>query len=435
MQNDYASSSLSSGQQLDNANTSGYNVNLSKLGKFLGFRAASTGNRFETFSFCSNPSSPFVVRSINEVLIADLKSHSLASEDVKSPPLKVSLRVHSLPTSLNEEVGSVTVLDSKPNSRRRWNWNLLKGNKSQRFFPILRRTPPAASQSESATSPLEATFVPTPPLSTIFSADTHDPLMSDSSDLSDDMDFLKPSRRKSINKLARTLGVAPHDFEPSNDPHLAVSFGPDSTRSRSMSLPLNTISTGIPPVLQPSTRPQLDSRSRISLSTSNIDDLHRLNLADNLSDNRGEIRSGSRTSISSHSPISPIIFNPPTPITTQPPPPLPSIGNMKLEEKSLTSSLHSHVHTTLKRSRSMTLAPLKSKLGRLVAGAHTVESTPDIPPLPVKANWLESTREEVSKARNFVVAHPEYMDEYSNWSGQWNQDNMHDVIKMLRTLK
>ncbi|KAG5719287.1 hypothetical protein E4T56_gene13337 [Termitomyces sp. T112] len=446
MQSCCASSSHSPGQPLDADNTSSLDY-LSKLGKFLGLRTTSTANAVQQQSleslystpalpssnhltnlitsihfFCLDgvkskaPKSDRIVcldclqdRSLNHSISApticphspseaSMRCLSPTSHDVKSCPSKIFPGIHSVPTILDEKAGPLVKIDHRSNSTRRRIWNLLKGDKCLQSShlhvhstsaPIRRSTP----------SPLEATFVPAPPLWTIFPADTQDlqlvPIISHGSDISDDIDLLpnpKLSRRKSIYKLARTLGVSPYDFEPRDSPYVASSSMPDTAGSWKTNPPLNHDNTfaGLPSVLRPSSCTQPRSRSRISLSIMDTDNL-RLNLADDLHDEWDEIRSESRASIySSYSPISPIVFNPPTP-TTQPLRTLPLTTNTSMEESSLTSSS-------------------RSKIGRLVPSAQATETAPD--------PWFIKISEDVSEARDFVVAHPEYMNEYKSWSGQ-----------------
>lgn len=259
-------------------------------------------------------------------------------------------------------------------------------------------------------SPSKTTFVPTPPLSEIFPANVHDlqltPIIPDETDMLDDMDVPldpKSSYQKSLNKLSRTLGVPLHEFEPRE------TLRPD-TRSRRMTLPCNTTSNGVPSDVLPSYHK--------SLLTLNAGELHS-NLADDFYDDSAEIRPGSRTSVySTHSPISPLIFGPPTPVTTRLPP---STDDMELE--SHPSSPRPHVYTTLNRSRSITFAPLRPNFDRSVASIDSHDMV----------NWPESTHEEVCKARNFVVSHPEYIEEFRTWSRQWNQGTLHpDFTNALR---
>ncbi|KAG6888781.1 hypothetical protein C0992_007511 [Termitomyces sp. T32_za158] len=345
--------------------------------------------------------------------VASTMCLSLTS-DFESYPLTFPLRTQSLPTALDERVDPFNVV--KPNTKRCWFWDRV-GSKHPRSLPTFLCTSSVPSQKSLNTqSPSRIPFVPTPPLSEIFPADLHDlqiaPGISDRSDMLDDMDFPqtpKSARRKSLNKLSRTLGVPLHDFEPRT-----LRADPSSNR---ISLSHNTTSTGVPSDVLPS--------SHKSLPTLNTVD-HHFNLANDLSDDWTRIRPGSRASAySPHSPISPIMFSPPTPVTTQLPHPLTSTENMKLEGGSLSSSSRPHVRTTLNRSQSMTFASLRSKFERLMASAGTTQSILGNPPSPIKVQRPDSTREEVGTARNFVAAHPEYIEEFTTWSRQWNQDSLH----------
>lgn len=254
----------------------------------------------------------------------------------------------------------------------------------------------------------------TAPLSEIFPANVHDlqlvpaPVISTGNDILVDTDFPPNlARRKSLNKLSRMLGVPVDDFEPRD------TLRPD-TRSRSMTLPHDTITTGVPSDVLPS--------PRLSLPTLSTGDVHS-NLADGLSNNWAEIRPGSHASVySSHSPISPIIFNPPTPVTTQLPRPLPSADNMKLDGGTLPSSSSPYFYTTLNRSRSI------SKFDHLVESSDIPQPILDNPRLPIKVTRPESTPGDAYKARNFVVTHPECIEEFRSWSRQWNQDSMHTDV-------
>ncbi|KAG6864906.1 hypothetical protein C0991_006435 [Blastosporella zonata] len=370
----------------------------------------------------------------------------------------VPLRAHTLPRVLREKAGPV--VEIKPDTKQRWNWRLLTKERPTRSSPSLRPSTSSAlisnkgaSAPSVAASPWGSSFEPTPSLSTILPSDPqHLTLPSRGSIVRlDDDDLLpnpKPSPRNSTNKLARTLGALPpqSDYDDINKPlpNLGSSSRQDIAGSRRMSLSLTTTFTAVPALLRQASRTgPKQSRSKTTLSTLTTDDV--FGLADDLSDNWGEPRTGSRASIySSYSPISPIVFNPPTPTTTKPPRRLPSADNMKLED--VTFASRPHPGATLNRSRSLSFAPLRPKITRLAhlasAGAQAEtrpQSVMASPSIPLKAGWLESTpavlEEEASKARSFVVTHPEYVDEYRNWSGQWNQDNVQDVIKMLRNLK
>ncbi|KAG6856802.1 hypothetical protein H0H87_000499 [Tephrocybe sp. NHM501043] len=375
--------------------------------------------------------------------------------------LKVPLRSHTVPLEMHEKAAPLPVIELQPETKRRWNWRRFTVERPTRISSPRRPSTSPAPISKKApsgprivASPWSDTFEPTHPLSTIITSDPRDlqlaPIISHGSVVSADDDFLpnpKPSRGKSVNKLARTLGVeAENVARNSLGPGQASSSRHELARSRRQSLSLTTTFNTVPAFLRqtPRTLPKR-SQSRISLSTLNTDDIHRFSLGDDLSDNWGEFRTGSRSSLySSYSPISPIVFNPPSPATTKPPQRLPSADNVKLED--VTFASNPHLDATLSRSRSMSFALLRPKIGRLahLASAHALEAetrpvSVTTPLLPVKAGWLESTpaesQKEESRARSFVVSHPEYVDEYRNWSGQWNQDNVQDVIKMLRTLK
>ncbi|KAG6917265.1 hypothetical protein DXG01_003212 [Tephrocybe rancida] len=372
-----------------------------------------------------------------------------------------------MPLVLHEKPSHVPVIDSKLAHKRGWSWRLLRGEKSTRSSPSLRPSSspgPILKKGRSAlnvVAPWDDPFEPVPPLpTTSFPPNTQDlhfvPIISNGSLMSDDFPTNpKPPRRKSSNKLARTLGVLPDGSKsaPRKSEKILGAEASGSSRqdvtSLKKSLSLSTSFATIPAILEPPSLPQpRKSRSRVSLSTLNTDDVHRFGLTDDLSENWGDIQSGSPASIySSYSPISPITFNPPTPITTKPPRRLPSADNVKLEDVTTPSSPRPYLDATLSRARSMSFGPLRPKMGRLAHLGSTVEPETRRPHtassassrVPFKAGWLESTpavlEEEASKARSFVVDHPEYIDEYRNWSGQWNQDNVQDVIKLLRTLK
>ncbi|KAF5377006.1 hypothetical protein D9615_007323 [Tricholomella constricta] len=402
-----------------------------------------------------------------------------------SRPVMLSLRADALPTDVEEKKVPVLANVPKPDVKRRWKWKRRNGEKSTRSAsplancPIL-TTPSGSKRAQSvhsASSPLwDESFEPTPPLSSIYPSYPAEnlhltPITSTDSANSDNLQYRekpnpKHSRRQSINKLARTLGVFPQDFNSPNDkgksPYSEGPIGrvcsrtddsfkqtPKSSRANRMSLRLTTTLS----LLRPPSRSQLTprSRSRASLSTLNTDDVHRFGLADDLSDSWGEVRNDSRASIysSSYSPISPITFKPPTPVAVVPSRRsstlnlnLPSTDRLKHLPDELTHS-SPHSKTTLSRSRSLTFAPrridrLVPQLAPSAAGSrpHTPFGDLDEPRLSARANWLESpVEEEEAKARSFVVNHPEYVDEYKNWSGQWNQDDMQQVIKMLRSLK
>ncbi|KAG6830278.1 hypothetical protein H0H92_001544 [Tricholoma furcatifolium] len=510
MQHDVAPLSL--GQQATSSNTSSFFGRFSKLGKFLGLRTGSTSNaRPQQYSkyLPSTPTSPShnVLSTIissekhpvdcadsERTYVFDCPNHRVlnhstsvptmrgdpflpseastrcpspvqSGEDTKPtrPTLKVHLRAHTVPATLNEKTNDpVSVSEGKPVPEWRWSWKRFKRDKSRSASSLFRPTTSPAPSSKA--TPWEYATEPFPPLSTVYSAEAQPSrlsrVMSNESVMSDDLDSVptpRTSRRKSMFKLARTLGASPQDFESvvnsdgSFDGESVGTSRREYFRSRTQSLMVST-SFSSPHLSHISRLPTIQSRSKTSLSTNNTDDLHHLNLADDPSSNWGEVWSGSRTSFhSSSSPISPIVFSPPTPITAQPPrQPLVEIQNsdVKLQEVTRTSlSMTSSPlqATTLNRSRSMTFTPFRSKKGRLaqLAGAdgagprpHTGDNASSL--LPVKAGWLQgpsTLQEETSRTRSFVESHPEYADDCRNWSGQWNQDSVHDVIKRLRTLK
>ncbi|KAF8060709.1 hypothetical protein FPV67DRAFT_303414 [Lyophyllum atratum] len=420
------------------------------------------------------------------------QSHSEASTRSPSPvnttPLPVMLSLRALPLPAEEETkkSPVSIISPKPDGKRRWRWGRRKEEKSP--LPIHSTIPPTSDpeklQSIGRTaSPLwKETFEPTPHLSSIFPSLPADdlqltPITSASSTFSDDLQYReKPSRkhtrRQSINKLARTLGVFPNDFnshaETGKSPYNADSIGKSTQNStkehprRRIKLSLTTKLNTLPAVLRPPSTPT-PSRSRISLlSTPNTDDVHRFGLADDLSESWGNSRAASV--YSSSSPISPITFKPPTPVAVAAVPRRASLLGLNLLSASADKLKHpdevtrpssssslsppSHLSATLSRSRSLSFAPPAPRIGRLarLASAHSAASsrphtpTPvgeaQEPHMPVKANWLEGPVEaEVEKAKSFVDEHPEYADEYRTWSGQWNQDDMQHVIRMLRNLK
>ncbi|GLB36867.1 hypothetical protein LshimejAT787_0311540 [Lyophyllum shimeji] len=395
--------------------------------------------------------------------------------------MTLALRKHSLPEAVTEKKRPVSIISTQPEVKRRWRWRLRRDSKSSRSpSPFASRTTtlsaPDPEKPRTASSPLwDATFEPTPPLSTIFPSMPNEdlqltPINSRDSAISEEFLYReKPSRqqsrRQSINKLARTLGVFANDFNNPLDsgtgrsPYITDSTTQDVImevpRTRRMKLSLTTKLNTLPSAL----RPPFRSRASLSISTPDADDVH--------SWGGGETHDGSRGSgySSSYSPISPITFKPPTPVATVPSRRasalnlLPSsTDKLKPDDGTPPSSsssppqqqqhLDAPLSPSLNRSRSLSFAP--PRLGFLKPASSITRSRPQTPtpppaavveepreePLPVKAHWLESpTPEEEAKAQKFVETHPEYADEYRTWTGQWNQDDMQQVIRMLRNLK
>ncbi|KAG5641012.1 hypothetical protein DXG03_006380 [Asterophora parasitica] len=405
------------------------------------------------------------------------RSASAVDVDPSSSSVKPSLRAESMPANVEVKKRPISLDSPKPDVKWPWKWR--RGNSERRTRPashfcsrssaLPTKVSPVHSVTSPASSPLwDETFAPSPPSSSAYSSFPVDDLhltpstSTDSATPANAQYSGKPvrqhSRRQSANKLARTLGALPpqdldslaegkslYDNAGMSTDVDSLTEPPISPRSRRMSLKLTTTLSLLRPPSRTQRAPR--SRSKISLSTLNTDDVHRFGLPDDLSDNWGDSRHDSRASIySSYSPISPITFKPPTPVAVAPSRRfstlnLGSTAKVKPDEVTLSSP---HPQTTLNRSRSLSLAP--PRIGRLaqLANAHSAaESRPHTPTedvdetrLPVRANWLESPiQEEEAKARSFMDAHPEYADEYKSWSGQWNQDDMQHVIKMLRSLK
>ncbi|RDB27289.1 hypothetical protein Hypma_004372 [Hypsizygus marmoreus] len=334
------------------------------------------------------------------------------------------------------------------------------------------------------TEPLESTTPLSPLFSPIPSDDSHlTPATSiESLKASDRRRSRKPwthSRRGSVNKLARTLGVCPPDLNmsfdvgqtPHSPNHSERSFSTTeetyipakeplslSKASKRRSLSLTTFAS-LPSLFRSRSPSHGDGKhitkrspSRISLSTVNTDDVHRFDLADDLSDTWGEVRDDSH----SCSPISPITFHPPSPLprgggvassTLSHPP----SDNMKREPEtagfSLSSSLRRPTALTRARSQSYISSSESQSAFSIDSRAHTPFQELQVPEtetwplqakarLPVKANWLDSSSllssEQNSKQRQEATGSgPESRD----WIGEWNQDDMQQVIKMLRQLK
>ncbi|KAG6835826.1 hypothetical protein H0H93_014299 [Arthromyces matolae] len=428
--------------------------------------------------------------------------HQAVSEDEKSALLTSSPKAHTLPLTTwldeNSKDEPESLFHGGSRSKRRWNWKVFSGSKSSRDSPPAR--PRTSINPTRETSSWDATFVPNPPLSTVYPITTEDLRIVPSltygggvpSDEVDQRPSPKSSRRKSVAKLSRTLGVPPDDFVPSySAPPQSTSFSVDAddqelvttdsretdesnvqpspatsrrksvaklartlgvnpgafvpsdltkssdyikseavrTRRKSLSLIISGPSSPRPP-----SHVHHNSLSRISLSS---EDTHHLGLPKNNSDVWGDMRTGSRTSIcSTHSAISPIVFSPPTPNSTRPHRPFPWTDN---EEEVMPSYL-ANLEPTLDRSHSMPFDGKARRLlgydGSLEPHVRSMSATPSMSSSPsLLVNWLDSNPEEASKAQSFVVTHPEYADEYKSWTGQWNQNDMQNVIKALRLLK
>ncbi|KAF9457362.1 hypothetical protein BDZ94DRAFT_234582 [Collybia nuda] len=267
------------------------------------------------------------------------------------------------------------------------------------------------------------------------------PISTRSSEHEQPMGHKVQRSRGSINKVARTLGFPEITFATefgevplsagynSYNPFDSVDLYPvrkqgPAKLTRRLSLTLTTLTT-IPNLFRPSPAVQRTSpasRSQISLSTLDVDDIHQFGLADDLSDTWGKI-SESRTS-SSDLPVSPITFHIPPEI-----PPSSSPGKVK-------PSVQEEVSPplpTLTCGRSQSLSSLQ------VRHVARTASRPDTP-FDERTNTLVQVARSGSNSTS-MTTEPHLTDLKSlrastkTWNGEWNQDDMQHVIKKLRCLK
>lgn len=238
--------------------------------------------------------------------------------------------------------------------------------------------------------------------------------------------------RGSINKVSRTLGFPEITFATEfGEVPLSASYDsynpfdsldlypvrkqPSVKLSRRLSLTLSNL-TAIPTFFRPSSTTQPTSPpspSRTSLSTLDANDVHQFGLADDLSDSWGKIPESLTNS--SDLQISPITFHTPTHVL-----PPSSSGDMKLNIPgevsppfpTLTSG-RSQSHSSLRRVAGTAPRPHTPFDERTNPPAQAIRSGPHLTP------YMDSMPQVASKTAN----------------GEWNQDDLQDVIKKLRYLK
>jgi len=240
-------------------------------------------------------------------------------------------------------------------------------------------------------------------------------------------------RKKSMEKIARTLGNLPHEdvhgisprelpgkreFIP-NRPRPFIDDEPtkkDPKKAfRRASLSLSGMSSVF--VRPAGPRPRNSVKSHHSLSTI-TDDLHQLNMVDDFSDS------------SSASPGSPILFSPPSPSTARPPNAAMSNPNgVEVAPESLSTST-----PTLSRSNSYSHTPRRrsESLSRHSLSAPTSLSSHDHSTISASSAWLfppSDHHEEVTfSTGSNATKKPQ------SWTGEWNGD-IDDVIRALRSLR
>ncbi|KIM47295.1 hypothetical protein M413DRAFT_272277 [Hebeloma cylindrosporum] len=239
-------------------------------------------------------------------------------------------------------------------------------------------------------------------------------------------------RKKSLNKLARTLGDlpppnAPRDIFPDEQPGKQESIPrhfieEDPTKKdppkvlRRASLALSTVSSVFG---RPSGRRRRGSiKSYHSLSTL-TDDLHQLNLADDFSD----------SSSACNSPGSPILFSPPSPNAVHPPnPTTPNPFGVEVEQDFLSvsspslSRSHSYSHGPRRRSDWLSNHSHSASTSLSYIDPSTISSSPA---------WIFPPSDAREEATFSIPSSPE---EPQSWTGEWNSD-IDDVIRALRALR
>jgi hypothetical protein len=238
-------------------------------------------------------------------------------------------------------------------------------------------------------------------------------------------------RKKSMEKIARTLGNLPHDDLHGISPHeppgrefipnrpSIIDDGPtkkDPKKAfRRASLSFSGMSSVF--VRPAGPRPRDSMKSHHSLSTL-TDDLHQLNLVDDFSDS------------SSASPGSPILFSPPSPSTIRPPNAATlNPHGVEVEQESLSvpspglSRSHSYSHTPRPRSESLS------------SHSHSPSisiSSDDHSTISASSAWIfppPDHREEATFSTGSNTG-----EKPQSWTGEWNCD-MDDVIRALRALR
>lgn len=237
-------------------------------------------------------------------------------------------------------------------------------------------------------------------------------------------------RKKSMEKIARTLGNLPHDdFHgiPPREPGKRE-FVPnrrliddEPTKKdpkkafRRASLSFSGMSSVFARPAGP--RPRDSMKSHHSLSTL-TDDLHQLNMVDDFSDS------------SSAAPGSPILFSPPSPSTIRPPNAATSNPHgVEVEQEFLSlpspglSRSHSYSHTPRPRSESLSSHSHSASVSLSSSDHSTISAS---------SAWIFPPSDHHEEVTFSTGSDP--TEEPQGWTGEWNC-HIDDVIKALRTLR
>lgn len=352
-------------------------------------------------------------------------------------------------------------------TRLRWRWQ----KKDKRSISVQEASSPPRSHSTIPWSEPLGLVAQLPPIEHSLSIQDLrlTPMTTIGSTASDSRTYTPdlPPCGRSVNKLARTLGIFPADIsaltklppcDPSTPPYPltpdsssfhAIKEPPKPKIIRRMSLSLSTIAS-LPSLFRSpsqSPRPQKPSPSRASLSTLNTDvgDIHHFDLADDLSENWGWGEMRDDSCASTDSPISPITFQPPTPIAgpankASSPPWAAQLSGRTSPEVRRSSRRTSKISLARARSQTYVSSQFAQRAeARSRAQTPMLLDTQDyVHGLPVRANWLDAASPAARDGGEDVTVSPADTDvdrEPRTWSGQWNQGDMQQVIKRLRDLR
>lgn len=276
------------------------------------------------------------------------------------------------------------------------------------------------------------------------------PIMSIESTTSDESET---RTRRSISKVCRVLGGCPSNFPPCPEPYeeaalppspsfsdTSFSQNPPGKLSRRMSLTLSTLAS-LPARMRSPSHSRQPSSSLNHLGVS----------SDNISETSGEMLDDIYASTLSL--ISPILFNPPSPISPG------GSAVPAVPQKNPSSSTvpppdnNNNMKPSLFSSPSATVVPLQPTLMmRPRSLSHAAQSPrsrpssrlflqPPIPPaaadygteLPVRANWMDVQPDNLNGTSDGNT--DDRNTKPADWSGQWNQDDMQEVIRKLRNLR
>ena len=312
------------------------------------------------------------------------------------------------------------------------------------FFPIDGQN----IDPDDETSSRESTDVPTP-TSSIASSHTGSTSPGKEDEFSD-IDSENP-RKRSFNKLARTLGEdvsatrspsvpvrTPHPAEQhisrllrdGTVPNIMTTAPGGSTKtSRRASVSLTSLSSLF---VRPVRHRPSSAMSHHTMSTLTTDDLHQLNIQDDISESWGP---GVDDEGESRPSGSPIFFAPPSPLPAKrrshSSPRLRVDSDDDEDEGDDERSFISVDDRSVLSNADSVSTQRRRFQGSIVTGRGALHSTDFTP--PATPNWLippAYDREEVI----FSLTAPEE-GEPLPWTGEWNRDDMQDVINCLRNLR